>query len=124
MCRFRALSARVALLLGLVAWLVASGAERVHAASAVHAVCAEHGETVEVAHGGDAGTEMVASAPDPLDAHDDGCVFDGVVLAAVQTLLLAAPERDRVASSEVRIPGVAGPRAPPLTFAPKTSPPA
>lgn len=112
---------RVLLLLGAVAWLIASFAATVHEIETQHVVCAEHGEVVEV-HGGDKAPDGVqVTAP---DEHEHGCLFDlvgedPVELAGASLSPLLIP----AATSAVLDPSQA-PRGPPLVNAPKTSPPA
>lgn len=124
MDRFRTRIAHLSLALGLLAWLVASGADLVHHALFVHYEC-EHGETIEVATGGDeAVADITVRAPDAVDDHGHGCLFDGALLTGIPTVALPVPPRAATPLGPDRLrASVAGPRAPPLTWAPKTSPP-
>lgn len=120
MAPFRSPAGHLALLLTLILWVGGMTATQVHGVSVLHVTCDEHGEIVEVtaAHG-----DRAHAAGDPLEDHAHGCLFEDVVLAAIPTLALAVPERERIQPREVHEPGVGGPRAPPLSYAPKTSPP-
>jgi len=98
-----------------------------HEALVQHAVCAEHGEVVEL------DGEVISAAPangpqlralDLVDEHEHGCGFDLVLVDEV----VISPAVDATAAAAVlpepgpmATPGT--PRGPPLAYAPKTSPP-
>src|SRR5688572_10273524 len=49
--RLRTPAARFLLALGLLAWIGVTWADQLHAYLVVHAICPDHGEIVELAHG-------------------------------------------------------------------------
>lgn len=124
--------ARVFLLIGMCAWIAGSVASSIHHVVVQHAVCAQHGEVVELAHGEavEFDDDVVASELPELRAapatpvHDHGCSFDvgsldgtEVTPAEMTSLrLLVWPET-------APLPACQPPRGPPLGYAPKTSPP-
>lgn len=116
------------LVLGLVACVLGSFASTLHEIRVAHVVCAEHGELVELSQDGPVASvhpdEPSASAAHPGDDHDHGCA---TLLASTHGLPpLHAPPPAPWAKPHPTPPRVwahASPRAPPLTWAPKTSPP-
>jgi hypothetical protein len=105
------------LLLALASWMLGVAASAIHHAEVEHAVCAEHGDLVEVDSDEPSGHE------DGEEQHEHGCAFDALTVVAVASLYKPTtatttfelgppgPDRHRVASNPV------------LAFAPKTSPP-
>ncbi len=118
MKRFHTPSARLALLVGVCAWIVSLLGSQVHETLVQHVICAEHGEVVEVAHDTTSDT-----APDS-DEHEHGCSFELVPLEQADLAhgAAATAESANLAESSVLARSLA-PRGPPLDFAPKTGPP-
>ena len=115
---------RVVLLTGLLAWMGSQMMVLVHQIVVHHTRCAEHGELIEV--GGeaeDATDQATLSADDTDDDHDHDCVIDGITVELVaKKHKPAAIKRTLILHEPLRLSG-GGARAPPLSYAPKTSPP-
>ncbi len=107
-------------------WLIGLGAQVWHQAAVEHVICPDHGEIVEIGeytehdHADEAGWRAAA-----LDAgdHADDCTLSGA-----SPLLggLSGPTLALQPTLEARLPVLsahASPRAPPIGYAPKTSPP-
>ncbi|MEZ4237965.1 MAG: hypothetical protein R3F59_17840 [Myxococcota bacterium] len=117
----------LALAVSLV-WLLSSIGSLVHPFLVQHTVCPEHGELAEIhphaatasPHDRDHGP--VATAGD--QAHPDhDCAISSLPSPSAPTPVLA-PQRSRSRHVAALARGAAGgPRAPPLGYAPKTSPP-
>jgi len=127
MDRLRAPAARLLLALGLLAWIGASWADQLHAYLVVHAVCPDHGEIVELAHG-EALTASHADGPSVGDAdvdddHEHGCATLWCQVVGLPTLAARAPAPTAKPLTTSRSWSTAAPRGPPLAWAPKTSPP-
>ncbi len=110
----------------IAAWLLGSLLGIHHNTSVVHAVCAEHQEIVELRP--DTGDhEDKSGKPDPgtQGIHDHGCELPSFAAEAVSDAPEAAPELvDVPAASTLSVVLLQAPRPPPLSYAPKTSPPA
>lgn len=128
MDRFRTRAAHASLALGLLLWVTGSWANQLHEYLVLHAVCADHGEVVELAaHGAEAAhahdRQASIGEAHPDDEHDHGCAsllatWHGLPGAPPLTPpLVVKPHR------AVRVWAHAAPRGPPLAWAPKTSPP-
>lgn len=107
-------------------WLIGLSAQVWHQAAVEHVICPAHGEVVEIGeytehdHADEAGWR--AAALDVGD-HADDCTLSGA-----SPLLggLRGPTLALCPSFEAPLPAVsalAPPRAPPIGYAPKTSPP-
>lgn len=133
MNRLRTRAAHACLALGLLVWVVSSWANGLHEYLVLHAVCAEHGETIELAAGDHDPADSASAHEDERQAsiraahdeddHDHGCAS---LLASWQGLP-PAPALPPIAFVKPhRSPTIwahAAPRGPPLAWAPKTSPP-
>ncbi len=119
----RSLPARVALLLAMLAWMLGSVGAFAHVLKVRHAVCADHGQLIEL---GESQPDGLARGPELLapssDEHDHGCAL--IVHAACEGDPLGA---EIVALAPTLSPEEAPPWVPPtmapLANAPKTSPP-
>ena len=107
----------------MMAWMMGSVAAFAHVLKVRHAICADHGQVIEL---GEAQPDGIARGPELLaptaDKHDHGCSL--VVHAAckggrvgVERVALAPPLRGDEA------PPLVAPTLAPLANAPKTSPP-
>ncbi len=116
--------AHAALLLGLLSWVGGLTAGLVHAIEVAHVRCVEHGELVELAGSTDGAADVVqVRAPPAHDDHDHGCLLSQTVEEhAVHPQAVGAPTPAVLPEAVARAPAW-GPRAPPLRFDPKTSPP-
>jgi len=129
MRRLRTHTARLWLLIGLMAWVGTTSAQRVHEAVVQHTRCADHGQLVEVsAHSNHAASAQAdandAPADAPEDEHDQHCDLD--LSLAVALPILTPPLIPHLShQTPVQLPPQLGaPRGPPLlAYAPKTSPP-
>lgn len=113
---------RAFLALAGLLWIWAFCAQQIHGATVVHVVCPEHGEVTELAPGGAPVDHATISAL-PDGEHHDGCALPAIAPALLPTALAPlhpqeAPEL--LPSLRPILPDV---RGPPLTYAPKTSPP-
>lgn len=117
--------ARFALLAGMLAWLTGLGAQQIHRIAVLHVVCADHGVILEVS--GAEGPELTAQTPSvgeaPTLEHDHDCALQGITTAAVAPPAHATPPPRPEHVKELRHRLAQAPRAPPLSYAPKTSPP-
>jgi hypothetical protein len=120
---------RVVAFLAAVLWVWSVSAAQVHGLLVEHAVCDEHGQTVEV-HRPD--HPVADEAPDERptwsaapahDEHDHGCAVASVAPDEAPRVVALRPFT-RLSWTTVDPLAVAeAPRGPPLDFAPKTSPP-
>jgi len=129
MRRLRTNTARLWLLIGLLAWLCTTSAQQVHEAVVQHIRCADHGQLVEVdSHTSHADASASLDGNDSNDSndsdeHDQHCDLDLSLAVALPTLTPPlVPHLGRWAP-EQQPPQLGAPRGPPLTWAPKTSPP-
>lgn len=111
--------ARLPLLLGLLAFLVASTGALLHDILVQHEVCDEHGEVVEIDPNADADEDHGDE-----DEHDHDCSFEGLATLATSELPTVDLPRADLPPHAAPDLTAAAPRGPPLAFAPKTSPPA
>jgi hypothetical protein len=122
-------TARALALILVVSWLAAATSSQIHGMVAQHVVCPEHGKLEEVHHHLDDGHEHQGldqvSAPGTSLHHsgNHGCVFLTGFASAEPPVFTTPTVRVEADSLDPLPPGVGGPRAPPLSFAPKTSPP-
>ena len=122
-------TARALALLLIVTWLTGATSSQIHGMVARHVVCPEHGKLEEVHGHLDDGHEHheldELSAPGTTLHHsgDHGCVFLAGFASAGQPTFITPLVHLEADSPDPLPPGAAGPRAPPLRFAPKTSPP-
>ncbi len=107
--------------LTVVSWISGQLAVSIHQATTWHTRCIEHGELIEVSSAHANATSQSIHAPD--SGHEHGCSLQDVLSlasippGAVQTALPSpCPELPLLTAA-------GGARAPPLRFAPKTSPP-
>ena len=114
------------LVMGLI-WLIGQAGQLYHEARVAHAMCAEHGELVELhgetagEHDHEAGWQVDRAA---LVEHDHGCSTQVASFgAALQAKAVVLP-LPLVVPLRLYFLAPAGARAPPLGYAPKTSPPA
>ncbi len=118
------MTARLAMLVGLCAWLGGSVAQLVHEAVVTHVVCPEHGEVLELdgqakAARADA-SEIRSASP---DLHEHACDFELVTFASTVPALAAWTGPAVPALDSHPLARAQAPRGPPLAYAPKTSPP-
>ena len=107
------------MLAGVCAWIVALLGSQVHDALVQHAICAEHGEIVEIAVGA-----SDAPAPDSDEEHEHGCNFELVPLDQVDLVHDVTSTIEPVVLPSVPVLARSqAPRGPPLALAPKTGPP-
>ena len=123
MNRLRPHLARLTLILGVVAWVLGWSASLVHRSVTVHVVCEVHGDTVDVGHAqvGVAPAQDVAKAL--ADEHDHDCAIHALGVARVPLLHGPVVRVERIARVDDPFPALHAPRGPPLSYAPKTSPP-
>ena len=117
----RSRCARLAMLLSVLCWVAALGAEVIHNAVQQHAVC-EHGELIEVQ---DAQHDVAVLTQGEAGQHQHGCLFQALNSHAVSNpgiVKLVHPVLVNEASLLASSQAPRGP--PPLQFAPKTGPPA
>lgn len=109
------------------AWTVSAG--QVHRLLVEHAVCDEHGQTIEVHHAEDPTAEAApergptwSAAPGHAE-HDHGCTVSSVPPneAPPVVALRAVSRRSWTTLDPLAV--AEAPRGPPIDFAPKTSPP-
>jgi hypothetical protein len=125
----RTIFARALLLVAMCAWVAGSFVASVHDVVVQHVVCAEHGEVFELGTEGSrvyqpetGGSELRPATPDP--SHDHGCSFDVVFLDGMTVGLPAMFSLPFIHSPNFALLAIAeAPCAPPLVYAPKTSPP-
>lgn len=125
--RLRTPAARFLLALGLLAWIGVTWADQLHAYLVVHAICPDHGEIVELAHGHghvlSPHDGVSIGKADVSSEHDHGCAS---LLCQLDMALASKsqppPTSVRPLISRPQWP-TAAPRGPPLAWAPKTSPP-
>jgi hypothetical protein len=121
--------ARVFLLLAMCVWVAGTFVASVHHVGGQHVVCAEHGEVFELDTEGNpvylaesGGPELRAATPDA--SHDHGCSFDVFFLDGITIAPPAMGSLPFIYGPNSAPPALAeAPCAPPLTYAPKTSPP-
>ena len=112
-------------------WLLGPISPQLHFLSVQHSVCDEHGELVEGAgpteeqagHRHDEPGVAVSSGDAPSDTHDHGCSFLASQLSSFQS---CTAQLDVLPTVDYQPPAALQSRttqAPPLDFAPKTSPP-
>lgn len=124
MVRLRQRWSIAVLLVTLVAWVGGLTAQVLHEAAVAHVVCAEHGEITELHDGEREAAPAVTDAGD--EDHDHDCDLAGlpgfgpgeIAIGAVVAPPLAV-ERPAPEPWTADAPA----RGPPLTWAPKTSPP-
>lgn len=126
----RAIAARLALLLALVAWAGGQVASSVHRLQVLHVQCVEHGHTIErsLTEGGGDGEQARAAdelkAPPDCGEHSGHCALHALPQVAEAPAVARLEPPPRV-DLPVRTFGLATlARGPPLSYAPKTSPPA
>ncbi len=123
--RFPALT-KIALTLGLCAWVLGSFASGLHYLLVQHVVCADHGELVELDHH-DGPAIALADAPE-ISAighaeHDHGCQDELIDRTGVTSAPWVAAHALGHKRAPLPMTGADSPRGPPLAYAPKTSPP-
>ncbi|MBW1880108.1 MAG: hypothetical protein JRJ84_17240 [Deltaproteobacteria bacterium] len=123
----RTRTAQFALIMGVVAWVCGLGFERIHAVTSIHAWCELHQEIVEV-HSSSEGALFAypeVGAEDRQSHTDHGCLLQGLVLSSNLAFVVVIPNSYfRPVLRRVVDPTPEGaPRALPLDYAPKTSPP-
>ena len=110
--------------------MATTSAQQVHEAVVQHIRCVDHGQLVEVDSHGEhdalaaTHTDTDADPDAPADdEHDQHCDLDLSLAVALPTLTPPLiPHLSRWAPDE-QPPSLGAPRGPPLTWAPKTSPP-
>ena len=124
MLRLRERWSIAVLLVTLVAWVGGLTAQVAHEASVAHVVCAEHGEVTEL-H--DEAHEAAPAFTDGGEAdHDHDCDLAGLPGFGPGAIALGAVVAPPIAVERpAPEPWTAGApaRGPPLSYAPKTSPP-
>jgi hypothetical protein len=131
MHRLRTRTAHVALIIGVIAWVCGLGFENIHAATSIHAWCEQHQQVVEF-HG--SGGDVLAAEPDAhpeiraedRQSHPDhGCWLQGLTLSSNLAFVVVVPNSyyRPVLRRAVNPTTEGAPPAPPLDYAPKTSPP-
>ncbi len=114
---------QILVLTSMLAWLGGQLSALIHPILVQHTRCEEHGEVVEV-HAGDTDHSDDASVQSLDDEqHDHGCLLDGICTAALPTAVLPALPQTPAILLEPLLTAGGGARAPPLQYAPKTSPP-
>lgn len=125
---WRTRAARIALMVGLCGWVAGLFSSLIHEVLVEHVVCPEHGEIIELGDG-TAHAETTTDGPElfasdaPAD-HEHGCLEEILMLEGMQvvTLHLGVPT-DLVWPAPPVLAIRQAPRGPPLSYAPKTSPP-
>lgn len=114
----------------LFAWMGGGVASVLHELTVIHAICPEDGGIIELngpqVSNAKGEHEQKSSQSDLPHAHEHGCTFAGVVAPPTPPPAPWVPVFVDLVEYEV-VPyfmTAAGPRAPPLVYAPKTSPPA
>ena len=108
-----------------VTWMCAAIGSQVHHMVVQHVICPEHGEIQGIHFDGDehAKADQV-SAPSAGEKHGDhGCNFLAGFSSSAPPAIVEAPARSWAPPTDAPEPERLGARAPPLRFAPKTSPP-
>ena len=112
-------------MMGLIAWVLGIGAKQLHAIESVHMVCPEHGELVDMAPSASkahlATSEI--SADESADDHGHDCALQAISTFATVGVTYTPPRLPKqipISSPNIRSES---PRGPPLSYAPKTSPP-
>lgn len=127
MHKARAIAARLALLLALVAWAGGQVASSVHRLQVLHVQCVEHGHTIErsLADGGQAQARTAdeLKAPPDCGEHSGHCALHALPQVAHPPVVASLPPPPPVDGRDT-LPWVSTwARGPPLAYAPKTSPP-
>ena len=125
----RHLLARAATLFALLAFVAGLMAQHVHVLRVAHVTCLEHGDVLELAPVSEQAAALdpslpgldVASAPAPI-THDHDCALSSTLSPTGATQRTALPLSGTACALEASPPALA-PTAPPLRWAPKTSPP-
>lgn len=124
LCRIPLLRS-IALLL-VVSWLAGGLSSQVHHLMVQHVVCPEHG-TLQGIHLDETEHQPPVdqlAQPQPSQLHGDhGCVFLAGFFSSPPPAVIQPPVHVWAPPVPAPTPRVLGPRAPPLRFAPKTSPP-
>ncbi len=111
------------LMAGLLAWLLGALSIRVHQIQVMHAVCADHGEVIELTEApAQSDRDPARSAPEAHD-HDHGCPLDSLADDPGEQEETVLPLPAVRASTVPLLARAQAPRGPPLSYAPKTSPP-
>jgi hypothetical protein len=120
---------RALALLLVVAWLAAATSSQVHGLVIQHVVCPEHGKTEEIHRHIEDGADqderdqLAAPAGSSVHSGDHGCLFLAGFLSSDPPPSTSPVASPRTVAPTSRAPVANGPRAPPLRYAPKTSPP-
>ncbi len=109
----------------VVAWMGAAISSQVHHLVVQHVICPEHGELQGIHFDGaeHAAVDQIG-APEAGEKHGDhGCLFLAGFSSSTPPAIVEAPVRAWTPPVSAPLPESLGARAPPLRFAPKTSPP-
>lgn len=105
------------------AWILGMVASPLHMLTVRHAVCADHGQVVELGADDTAPLDEPSWTAPVEEVHDHGCPLSGVGPGTKSALAFEVSARVKVVSTAPR-PALELAPTLPLRFAPKTSPPA
>ncbi len=117
---FRSRRARLTLVVAVLCWIAGLTGQVVHNAVEQHAVC-EHGELIEIE---DSQVQVATISAADSGEHEHGCAFDELNAEAVENPGIQPPVTVALAHDAPLLSSHTAPRGPPLSFAPKTGPPA